>query len=38
MSQVVAIDRSLLVERVGRVSSAQLERTLNGLNLMLGRE
>jgi mRNA interferase MazF len=35
---VNSIDRSLLTERVGRVSDAELALILNGIDLMLGRE
>jgi mRNA interferase MazF len=37
VSQIVAIDRSLLTERVGRVPEVQLERILVGIDLVLGR-
>lgn len=36
-SQVLALDRSLLVERVGRVSRAQLGLLFAGLDTVLGR-
>lgn len=37
VSQIVAIDRALLTERVGRVPAVQLERILSGIDLVLGR-
>ncbi len=37
VSQIVAIDRSLLSERVGCVSSQELERILAGIDVILGR-
>ena len=37
-SQIVAIDRSLLTDRVGRVSRGQLRRIIEGVNIVLGRE
>jgi mRNA interferase MazF len=36
-SQIVAIDRALLTERVGRVSRSQLEAILGGIDVVLGR-
>ena len=33
-----SVDRSVLTERVGRVSDADLELILNGIGLLLGRE
>jgi mRNA interferase MazF len=36
-SQVVAIDRALLTERVGRISRNQLEAILDGIGVVLGR-
>ena len=33
-----SVDRSVLTERVGRVSDAELEVILNGIGLLLGRE
>jgi mRNA interferase MazF len=36
-SQVIAIDKILLSERVGRVSRTQVEVLLTGLDLVLGR-
>ena len=35
--QVIALDRKLLEERVGRVSRAKLELVLSGLDVVLGR-
>ena len=37
VSQVVALDRTLLEERVGRISSAKLNLLLAGLDIVLGR-
>lgn len=37
VSQVVALDRSVLVERVGRVSRKQLELLFVGIDIVLGR-
>lgn len=37
VSQIVAIDRALLTERVGRVNDALLGRVLAGIDLLLGR-
>ena len=37
VSQIVTLDRSLLTERVGRVSKKQLELVFAGLDLVLGR-
>ena len=37
VSQVVALDRSILTERVGRLSSAKLELVLAGIDTVLGR-
>lgn len=37
VSQVVAVDRSLLTERIGRLSRNQLETIFNGLDIVLGR-
>ena len=37
VSQIVAIDRTLLDERVGRIPPAQLERIMTGIDLVLGR-
>ena len=36
-SQIIAIDRGLLIERAGRVSRAQLEEALAGIDVVLGR-
>lgn len=38
VSQLIAIDRSLLTERVGRLSPAHLDRVLAGIDVLLGRE
>jgi mRNA interferase MazF len=38
VSQIVAIDRSLLTERVGHLSGDELELVLAGIDLVLGRE
>lgn len=37
VSQIVSIDRAILTERVGRVSTPQLDRILAGIDLVLGR-
>lgn len=37
VSQIVALDRSLLVERVGHLSRKQLELLLVGIDVVLGR-
>jgi len=37
VSQMVALDRSLLSERVGKLPSAKLQLILDGINLVLGR-
>jgi mRNA interferase MazF len=37
VTQIVTLDRSLLTERVGRVSKKQLEPVFAGLDLVLGR-
>jgi mRNA interferase MazF len=37
VSQIVAIDRTLLVDRVSRLSRRQLEVILDGIALVLGR-
>lgn len=37
VSQLVALDKSILVERVGRLSSAKLELVLAGIGTVLGR-
>jgi mRNA interferase MazF len=36
VSQIVAIDRTVLSERVGRVSQRELSRILAGIDVMLG--
>lgn len=37
VSQLVALDRSILIERVGRLSSSKLELVLAGIDTVLGR-
>ena len=37
VSQIVAVDRGVLSEHVGRVSRAQLELVLSGIDVVLGR-
>ncbi len=37
VSQIVTLDRSLLTERVGRISKRQLELVFAGLDVVLGR-
>ena len=37
VSQIIALDRTLLEERVGRVSRAKLELVLSGVDVVLGR-
>lgn len=37
VSQIVSLDRSLLVERVGRVSRRNLDLLLSGIDIVLGR-
>lgn len=37
VSQLVALDKSILVERVGKLSSAKLELVLAGIETVLGR-
>ena len=37
VSQIVALDRTLLEERVGRVSRTKLELVLSGVDVVLGR-
>ncbi len=37
VSQIVTLDRSVLTERVGRVSRAQLDLLLAGIGIVLGR-
>jgi len=36
-SQVIAVDKALLVERVGKLSRTKLELVLTGLDVVLGR-
>ena len=36
VSQLVALDRSILIERVGRLSSSKLELVLAGIDMVLG--
>lgn len=36
VSQIVAIDRTLLTERVGRIPLTQLDRIMAGIDLVLG--
>jgi mRNA interferase MazF len=38
VSQIVAVDRSVLTERAGHLSVADLELVLSGIDLVLGRE
>ena|ERR1035438_6160425 len=38
VSQIVAIDRELLTERVGRLPDSYLSRVLAGIDLVLGRD
>jgi mRNA interferase MazF len=37
VSQLITLDRQTLSERVGRVSTSQLERVLVGIDILLGR-
>jgi len=37
VTQIIAIDRSRLTERVGQITGAQLERILKGFDLVLDR-
>ena len=37
VSQIVALDRTILIERVGRLSSSKLELVLAGIDTVLGR-
>lgn len=37
VSQLVALDKSILIERVGRLSSSKLELVLAGIDTVLGR-
>ena len=38
VSQIVAIDRELLTDRVGRLTEVQLDLILSGIDLLLGRD
>lgn len=38
VSQIVAIDRALLTERVGHISTTDLDRIMAGIDLVLGRD
>ena len=38
VSQVVTLDRTLLAERVGKVSRPKLDLVLSGIDIVLGRE
>lgn len=37
VSQIVALDKALLTERVGRISNARVELVLSGIDVVLGR-
>jgi mRNA interferase MazF len=37
VSQIIAIDRSLLTERAGRLGQKQLAQVLHGIDVVLGR-
>ncbi len=37
VSQIVTIDKTLLAERVGRLSAGKLELVLTGIDMVLGR-
>jgi mRNA interferase MazF len=37
VSQVITLDKSLLTERVGKLSQARIELVLSGIDVMLGR-
>ena len=37
VSQIVALDRTLLAERVGKLSRAKIELLLSGVDIVLGR-
>ena len=37
VSKLVALDRSILIERIGRLSSSKLELVLAGIDTLLGR-
>jgi mRNA interferase MazF len=38
VSQIIAVDRSVLADRIGRLDDDQLSMILSGVDLMLGRE
>ncbi len=38
VSQIVAVDRSILNERVGQLSTTDIDLLLSGIDLLLGRE
>lgn len=38
VSQIIAIDRSVLADRIGRLDDDQLSAILSGVDLMLGRD
>ena len=37
VSQIVALDKTILTERIGRLSTAKLELLLTGIDVVLGR-
>ena len=37
VSQIIALDRSLLTERVGRLTAKQIQQILDGIDVVLGR-
>ena len=37
VSQLVTLDRDMLIERVGRITMSQLERLMGGIDIVLGR-
>ena len=37
VSRIVAVDTSVLTERIGKLSSAKTERVLSGIDVVLGR-
>jgi mRNA interferase MazF len=37
VSQIVTVDKSILTERVGKLSAAKLELVLSGIDVLLGR-
>jgi mRNA-degrading endonuclease toxin of MazEF toxin-antitoxin module len=37
VSQIVAVDKTMLTERVGKLSTAKLELVLAGIDVVLGR-